>query len=85
VVVTAVTITAVLTMQTGQTSSTTSAGHTAEVSSVAFSRDGTILASASFDHTVRLWNPATQKRIGQPLQGSNGLFQMMLKRGWPAA
>jgi predicted NACHT family NTPase len=72
VVVTAVTITAVLTTQTGQTgqtSSTTGAGHRAPVSSVAFSRDGTILASASFDHTVRLWNPATHKQIGQPLGG----------------
>jgi WD40 repeat protein len=72
VVVTAVTITAVLTTrtgQTGQTGSTTGGGHTAEVSSVAFNRDGTILASASFDHTVRLWNPATHKQVGQPLEG----------------
>jgi WD40 repeat protein len=68
-VVTAVTITTVLTTQTGQTSSANGAGHTAEVSSVAFNRDGTILASASFDNTVRLWNPATHKQIGQPLEG----------------
>ena len=65
VVVTAGTITAVLTTQT---SSTTGAGHTVTVSSVAFSRDGTILASA-YGNTVRLWNPATRKQIGQPLKG----------------
>jgi WD40 repeat protein len=79
VLVTAVTITVVLTTQTsqttGQTSSTTGAGHTAEVTSVAFNQDGTILASASLDHTVRLWNTSTQKRIRQPLGGqSDQLF-----------
>ncbi len=78
VLVTAVTIALVLTSQTTQTSSTAGAGHTDGVSSVAFNQDGTILASASFDHTVRLWNPATQKRIGQPLQESNGLFTVAL-------
>jgi WD40 repeat protein len=75
VLVTAVTITVVLTTQTspttGQTGFSTGAGpgHTGDVNSVAFSRDGTILASASDDRTVRLWNPATQKRIGPPLEG----------------
>jgi WD40 repeat protein len=74
--VAAVTVTVVLTTQTsqttGQTSGTTGAGHTAEVSGVAFNRDGTILASGSYDRTVRLWNPATQKRIGQPFEGQRG-------------
>ena len=69
VVVAAVTITTVLSTQTGQTSSANGAGHTAEVSSVAFNQDGTILASASFDNTVRLWNPATHQQIGRPLEG----------------
>jgi WD40 repeat protein len=67
--VTAVTLPAVL---TSQARPATGAGHTGDVSSVAFSPDGTILASASYDHTVRLWNTTTQNQIGQPLEGQRG-------------
>lgn len=38
-------------------------GHTGWVSAVAFSQDGSLLASASGDQTVRLWNPATGQEI----------------------
>jgi WD40 repeat protein/DNA-binding SARP family transcriptional activator len=40
---------------------TTLEGHTATVLDVAFNRDGTQLASASNDGTIRLWNPASGK------------------------
>ena len=39
------------------------AGHTGEVSSVAFSPDGRFALSGSWDHTVRLWDVATGKEI----------------------
>jgi len=39
---------------------------------VTFSPDGTTLASASPDHTVRLWDLATSRPIGAPLTGHTG-------------
>jgi WD40 repeat protein len=39
---------------------------------VAFSHDGTLLASAGADGTVRLWNPATGQAVGTPLRADPG-------------
>jgi WD40 repeat protein len=44
-------------------------GHSDQVYTVVFSPDGKILASASGDKTVRLWNAETGQPIGEALRG----------------
>ena len=44
-------------------------GHTDRVHAVAFSPDGHTLLSGSYDGTARLWDMATHRQIGAPLNG----------------
>jgi WD40 repeat protein len=56
-------------------------GHTAPVMRVAFSPDGTTLASVSIDKTVRLWNVASRQPIGPPMIGhTNAVFGVAFSR-----
>ncbi len=47
-------------------------GDTDRVHAMAFSPDGNILVSGSYDGTVRLWDMATHRQIGAPLTGHDG-------------
>ena len=47
-------------------------GHSDPVWSVAFSPDGKLVASGSYDNTVRLWDTATGALHGEPLKARGG-------------
>ncbi|KAG9087310.1 hypothetical protein FS749_003012 [Ceratobasidium sp. UAMH 11750] len=44
-------------------------GHTKAVSSVAYSPGGALVASGSWDNTIRIWDTQTGKPVGQPHKG----------------
>ena len=55
-------------------------GHTDVVFSVAFSRDGTILASGSWDDTVRLWDVATGANLATLTEHTDAVFSVAFSR-----
>ena len=51
-------------------------GHTDRVHAVAFSPDGHTLVSGSYDGTARLWDMATHRQIGDPLNGHGEVYSV---------
>ena len=47
--------------------------HSGEVTAVAFSPDGSKLATASLDNSARLWDAATGQPLGDPMKHDDAL------------
>ncbi|WP_147312520.1 protein kinase domain-containing protein [Thermomonospora umbrina] len=56
-------------------------GHSATVTALAFSRDGTTLATGGQDQVARLWDVAGQTQRGAPLAGHGGPVESLVFTG----
>ncbi|KAF0992490.1 hypothetical protein HZS_6020, partial [Henneguya salminicola] len=63
-------------MKDGKYHSTRLCGHQAPINHVVFSPDGRILASASFDKSIKLWNGSTGKFIASLRGHINKVYQL---------
>jgi WD40 repeat protein/DNA-binding SARP family transcriptional activator len=53
-------------------------GHNAAVWTPSFSRDGRLMATGSFDDTVRLWDLPTGRQVGEPIEIPTGIGDVSL-------
>jgi WD40 repeat protein len=56
-------------VQTGEEAVEPLEGHTGLILSMAFSPDGTRIASGSYDMTIRIWDTKTGEGVVEPLEG----------------
>ncbi len=61
------TLAAMTSLLTEQEQDSMLVGHSGAVDSVAFSPDGTVLASGDVNGIIRLWNPVSRQAIGSPM------------------
>ncbi|KAF1986506.1 WD40 repeat-like protein [Aulographum hederae CBS 113979] len=65
-------------VQTGQILDTLS-GHEGPVSTLEFSPDGAVLASGSWDHTVRIWSVFSRAQTSEPLQLESDVLSLAFR------
>jgi WD40 repeat protein len=56
-------------------------GHTDSIHSMAFSDDGSLLATGSADRTARVWRIATGEPVGPPLEHDGMVFRVVFRPG----
>ena len=57
-------------------------GHSADISSISFSPDGSLILSGSWDRTVRLWDANTGREIAQFISFTDGEWVVITSDGF---